>query len=118
MRAAWAAWRATWFHPVSARGVAVLRVALGLLLFDQLLALWPELPGLVGPDAMVSVEAARSQLPRGRWTPFDDLEQLQTLHAWTAAAVAAAVLFTVGLGARAAAQQAPLVAQHRRADAL
>ena len=102
MRAAWSTWRALWFRPVSARGVAVLRIGLGLLLLDQLLALWPDLPGLVGPDAMVSVEAARSQLPRGRWTPFDTLDQLETLHAWTTAAVVAAVLFTVGLGARMA----------------
>lgn len=102
MRRAWALWRSAWFRPVSARGVAVLRIGLGLVLLDQLLALWPDLPGLVGPDALVSVEAARSQLSVGRWTLLDSLSDPAALDAWMAAAVTAAVLFTVGLGARTA----------------
>ncbi len=102
MRWAWSHWRGLWFRPVSARGIAVLRIALGLVLLDQLLALWPDLAGLVGPDALVTVDAARSQIRVGRWTPFDTVGDPAVLHRWMAAAVLAALCFTAGLGARVA----------------
>lgn len=102
MSRAWAAWRSLWFRPVSARGVAVLRIGVGLLLIDQLLALWPSLARLVGPDGLVTVDAAAQQMPAGRWTPLDHVVDEASLHAWMAAAVLAAVLFTLGLGSRAA----------------
>ncbi len=102
MTGLWQSWSRAWFHPVSARGVAALRIGLGLLLCDQLLALWPHLAGLVGPDALVSVETARAQIPVGRWTPLDGFETLGATQALVGSAIVAGVLFTLGLGARVA----------------
>jgi uncharacterized membrane protein YphA (DoxX/SURF4 family) len=100
MSRVWQLWRVLWFRPVSARGIAVLRIGLGLVLLDQLVALWPALERLVGPNGMVSVDAARHQLPVGRWTPLDAIQDPMLLHGLMALAVLAAVAFVLGWKSR------------------
>ena len=43
-------WNRFWFQPVSARGVAILRVGLGLMLLVNLLELWPLADILLGAE--------------------------------------------------------------------
>ena len=95
-----AAWDRFWFAPVSARGLAVMRISLGVLLVVGHLQLWPDLDLLFGADGPVPAWAVQQKLPWPRWSPLYWIDTPLGLRAFHLAGLAVLVAWTLGFRTR------------------
>lgn len=100
LRVLWAFWNWFWFRPISARGVGVMRILLGVVFVMTTIDLWPDLEVLVGPEGVFHEGAAKRGFRMSRWTYFDHLDSMTAVYFVHALGLVANVLFMVGYKSR------------------
>ena len=96
----WQFWNWFWFRPISARGVGVMRILLGMVFVMTTVDIWPDLAVLVGPDGVFHEGSARRGFRLARWTYFDHLDSMTAVTFVHAVALVANILFMLGFKSR------------------
>ena len=96
----WQFWNWFWFRPISARGVGVMRILLGMVFVMTTIDIWPDLAVLVGPDGVFHEGSARRGFRLARWTYFDHLDSMTAVTFVHAVALVANILFMLGFKSR------------------
>ena len=100
LRAAWRAWSWFWFRPVTASGLGIMRILMGVMLVMTSFDLISDLALLVGPDGVYSAGAAAKGTRMGRWTWFDHVESMDVVYLIHAVNIVVNLLFLVGFRSR------------------
>ena len=100
IRLFWRWWTWFWFRPVSARGVGVMRILIGMMLAMTTIDVWPDLDLFAGPNGIWSEGAAKRGARLARWTYFDQIPTLRGMHLAQAAALVVNLLFMIGFKSR------------------
>jgi len=96
----WRSWSWFWFRPVTASGLGIMRILMGVMLVMTSIDLIPDLVLLVGPDGVHSAAAAEKGMRMGRWTWFDQVDSMQTVYLIHGATLLANLLFLLGFRSR------------------
>jgi len=96
----WRMWSWFWFRPVTASGIGVMRILMGVMLVMTSIDLIPDLALLVGPDGVHSAAQAAKGVRMGRWTWFDHVDSMSAVYAIHGAALVANILFLIGFRSR------------------
>jgi hypothetical protein len=100
-RAFWRAWAWFWFRPVSARGVGVMRILMGMMLIMTTLDLFPMLELIVGPEGITDPRLAKKAMSLGRWTWFDSVDSMGAVYAIHTLTLVVNILFMLGFRSQA-----------------
>ena len=100
LSATWRLWSWFWFRPISAKGTAVMRVLIGLMLVMTTLDVFPDLEILVGPNGVFHESSAKRGVRLARWTYFDHIDTLKGMQVAHGAALVVNILFMLGFKSR------------------
>jgi hypothetical protein len=100
LRLFWKWWTWFWFRPVSARGVGILRITMGLMMAMTTIDVWPDLELFVGPNGIWSESAANRGFRLSRWTYFDQIDTMEGMYLAQGMALVFNVLFMLGFKSR------------------
>lgn len=110
------AWNRFWFAPVSARPLAVFRVAFGLIVLAHLALLWPDAALWLSDAGYLQGTEARELAGPLRWSPLQIWQDPRAVGLVMGVTGLAAIGFTVGAWTRVCGivQYAGLLAIHHR----
>jgi len=100
LRATWRCWSRFWFRPVTASGLGIMRILMGLMLVMTSIDLIPHLALLIGPEGVHNATAAAKGVRMGRWSWFDHVDSMGVVYAIHGANIVVNLLFLVGFRSR------------------